>query len=604
MNSADNARDHQPTTGCDVSAESHPRAVDPTQRGVTTKSLLIHAAALVVVLAAMSAVVLRGTGIAYPDEGLYAAQATSLARGTWSEERPAIRLPGVENLNGLGPEWTETNRYVGYVRHAVYMLVLAPFQKLWGFPGLLVPSVLAGGLAALAAALLARRLDPRLAIAALWLTGLGTPLLFDSLLIAAHALAAATTAWVAVGLAQVLLDRKPWNLLWCVPLVALTVTLRSEGVVVMGALGGAVGAVAVATCLCGGRVRTALPAIGCGALILVAAAGTYFLDAELARRITGSTAETRVLSRFEGERAYLAQVWASWFRPWYSDLEPQVLVAIGALGTATAGLFHRLARARFALGTTILLLTGSVCLLFAAFTSRSYITGLFAAAPLLATGLLLLRQSDLSNPITSVILVTATLFATTVVLTGYSEGGAAEWGGRFYAVLLPLLTPVALVGLGRLWDTTDRHLRPVGLGAAIMTSLSIAVIAVGTNAHQRELTSRFADSIEQTVRVTAVSGKPLVIIGGVNVGGASRSLWAEVDTIDTLVGPSVTATFELVNRAARVGYDRVFVATSLRQSDVRKLAKAWLDPLDWRLQDAKPIDAPGWRLYAFAPSKA
>ena len=67
---------------------------------------------------------------------------------------------------------------------------------------------------------------------------------------------------------------------------------------------------------------------------------------------------------------------------------------------------------------------------------------------------------------------TVALFAAAVLATQYATGGSGEWGGRYFALSLPLLVPLLVIGLGRSHrprplDQTARGRRPGGLGARL-----------------------------------------------------------------------------------------------------------------------------------------
>lgn len=562
-------------------------------------ALVAQAALLFLLILFLVPQVLRDHGLAYSDEGLYAAQTSTLATGHWDARRPAPDLPDVADLNGIGPEWTHGDRYIGYVRHSTYIRLLVPFWNIGGFGGLLIPSALGGALAALSSALLARRLSLGLASPTLWITGLGTPLIFDSLLIAAHTLAAAACGWVAVGLALVLLDRRYRHLIWCLPLTGITVLLRSEGTLAMLAMGIAIGLVALVQFR--RSPRGALVTAGLGIAVIATAAAAYFLDAELARQLTGTAARTQTIERFGGEREYLPQVWISLFRPWYSEMAPQPVVALGSAGVVLSALLARLVGRRHPFIPVAVLSAATICLAYEAPSARWLMTGLFAAAPLLLAGLFLLRRSDVSQPLVATSLLTLAFFATGLVATGYSEGGAAEWGGRFYAVILPLLVPIAIMGLSHLRELGSVTAGRVAIACMVVVSLAMATMAVGTNRSIRSNSREFSRATMSAVHSLSRSKKPLLIIGGTAVGGTSRALWDQRRNVDVLVGPSITAMFGLVRHAAKHRYREAFLVTMLRTEQVDEVARAWLDPVHWHQTGSVAVGDTGWRMYAYGP---
>ncbi|MCC6497688.1 MAG: hypothetical protein IT193_15660, partial [Propionibacteriaceae bacterium] len=410
-------------------------------RWASTPRLWLQCVVLGAVLLALLPFVLDGNGIGYPDDGLYAAQVETLSRGSWWERRPAADLPGLEIANGISPEFTVGDRYVGYVRHSLYMRLLVPFWRIGGFAALLVPSILGGVLAAAAVAMLARRLDRRLAGPALWSVAVGGPLLFDSYLVAAHTLGAAAVGWTAVGLVGLLRTRRLIVLGWILPVAAFAVFMRTEAVLYVCGLATGVGAVAVERAVRHRRsdaVRLGLTAV---ALFAVASASYYF-DAWLARRITGSTAATETVSRVLGVSTDpLGHIWASFLRPGYGPLflwQP----TLAAVAMVSAAVLHRIiGRRTWSLQVGLLALAAGAMLWLHA-GSLSLITGLFAAFPLLVVGLVVLPRFS-GDEVRWFLAVGCLSPLPLLVLSGYSEGGAAEWGGRFYLPLVVLMAPLA-----------------------------------------------------------------------------------------------------------------------------------------------------------------
>src|SRR5690606_38951901 len=125
-----------------------------------------------------------------PDEGLYSAQAAYLSEGSWEGDRPAVDVDPHGELVPLFIDAVVGDRHIPYYRHPLYPAVLAGFYRVAGTTGLVLASVIGTWLAAVSAARLARRLDPRLTLPTLWLCGAGSPLLYYAYAVIGHAPAA------------------------------------------------------------------------------------------------------------------------------------------------------------------------------------------------------------------------------------------------------------------------------------------------------------------------------------------------------------------------------------------------------------------------------
>ena len=256
----------------------------PPARRAWGRPLLLHVAALAVVLLALVPVV--GPGASFSaDEGAAIIQARSLSEGGgWVVEHP---LPAADpegvyyplELSERGPDGTAP-----FAKHPLYALLLAGADRVAGVTGMVVLSVLGTVLAAGLAALLAGRLDPSLARPAVWAVGLGTPLLFDGYLVIAHTLGAACAAGAVLAAAVAFERRRPVLALAVAPWVAAAVLFRTEAVFV--GLG-----LAVAAGVAGLRRQDRLVALVGGGASLVAAAGASLAEAAWIRSILGGPTE-------------------------------------------------------------------------------------------------------------------------------------------------------------------------------------------------------------------------------------------------------------------------------------------------------------------------
>ena len=122
-----------------------------------------------------------------------------------------------------------------------------------------------------------------------------------------------------------------------------------------------------------------------------------------------------------------------------------------------------------------------------AYWPTSLITGLVPAPPLLVLGVVAtLRWRDADRSVTWVLAALAG-FAGAVLATQYADGGGFQWGGRFFAPLLPGAAAVAALGLAALVDgrpaevrrTTVGALAALGLVAGLMPVVSLGTTRAG-----------------------------------------------------------------------------------------------------------------------------
>lgn len=560
------------------------------------RALWLSTPILLVLLVALIPLVAHRSGLAYPDEGVYAVQVKNLSeQQSWSVQRPAVGIPDVEDRNAVGPDVPLGDRYIAYARHAVFIVVLLPFYAAGGFAGMLVLCTLGTTLAALAAGLLARRIATRYGLVTMWLVGVGSPLLWDALLVAGHAVGAATAAWAVLAALVSVDDRRRVGLLGCLPLVALTVWLRSEGAIVMGALGlvlGAVGVVALA------RRRDGASAIA-GVAVLATAAGAYRFDSWLAVRITGRAgSDNGSIERVLGEgTGPWGAAWSSLFRPWYQTVNAQTAIVMAVVASVAAALSLRVARGRGVPLAVALGVLAAAAAVVAQFGQLGLVTGLFAAFPLLGVGLIGLRRSDLARPTPLVLAGVCALSFVGLLLTVYETGGATEWGGRFFHLLVPLATPLVVAGAANLVVAAGGRERALLAGAAIVVTVSFSVWSLRVNHRSREVGGNLAAGVMSEVRVDRRGSRPLVVIGGTGLGGVGRVFWNETDRIDVLAGRSLGEAGFIVQRAVEAGYPGAFLVVDLGPEQVRGLIGVWLEGSDWTVRRVVPITGTRYTLY-------
>ena len=481
-------------------------------RRIWAAPLWAHAAALAVLLLALLPVM--GPESTFTgDEGAYALQVRALEQGSWQYRYKAAAVDPdgrwfpvvLSNRNG--------NRFYPYVQHPAYPLLMRVATAVAGTSlGLHLVALLGAVGAAAAAWLLAAEVDATLGRPAFWVTA-SSPVLVNGTLLWAHAPSAAAAGLALVAATR--LARRPHApLATAGAVVALAggVLLRSEGLLFAGAL-----VVVVAA-------RRLRPAGARAALSTLAVLGVPVAAAALGERawvraIVGRTVDT--LTVREGATrstpylaGRLAGAFHSLFQAHYESVAagPPVLAALGlAVGLGCLALRRWGPSSRRDLAIAV---TGVVVLygLRVAQHPTDGVTGLFAAWPVAALGLVLLRGRD-RHPTVDLCLVVGAVFSAGVLLTQYPEGGGLEWGGRFLSPATVPLAVVATVALARRIRGAPAVVRPlatVAVGGLAVASTLFGLVTVARARAGQDGFIAAAARHPATVTVTTLEAYPRI----------------------------------------------------------------------------------------------
>ena len=482
-------------------------------------------AALAVVLLALVPVV--GTGSSFSaDEGAAIVQARSLSRGDgWIVEHP---LPEVDPA---GVNYPLENSEIGakgvapYAKHPLYPLVLAGAHRVAGVAGMVLVSLAGTLCAAGLAALIGRRLDPALARPTLWVTGLASPLLFDGFVVIGHTVAAALAAG-AVLLALRAADRRSVaTALAVVPCVAAAVLFRTEAVFFAGGLP----AVAVVLGLASRRSRPALLAVAGGAVL--ATVVTMELEERWTAHLVGAASVSSPLTTASSPGGGLvSQVRAfvlTWLTTGYSSsdlVDLALFVMAGGTVLAALAVRRRPDQGRIVVGLSVLVALAAVLALAAG--PVHLVPGLLIAFPALAAGMALLDRRILATETARLAFGAFGLFAIGVIATQYERGGSGEWGGRYFALGLPLAIPVVLFALREAGRRLELGSRRVAGGALAVTMVAMAMMGLATMREQHRRTGAVNSAI-RTALGSIEPGAPQVVVA--TDGALARHAWPIMD---------------------------------------------------------------------------
>jgi hypothetical protein len=467
----------------------------------------VHAAALgLLLLVAMLLTVPDQLGNA--DEGAALSQTQLLIDGDgWSMPHPlpAADPDGVAFPIHNSDHIVGTDEHVPFSKHPTYPVLLMPFVAGFGVAGGQVVSVLGTVAAAVAAALIARRFDDAIARPTLWFLGVATPLWFDSFVTIAHTVGAAL-----VGFAVLLLMPSRVGvraLAGAAVLLTLAVLFRTEALLLGVALAIVLGARALLD-----RDRRGL-VVAAGAFGAVAVG--HVLDGLLASWALGGASVDQVAvsestSFVQGRIDALSLTVL-----WGSD-RTTIGSLLSTLGLALVVAAAVTARRRPADTGGILVFLGGALACEALrwwIEPNAHVPGLAVATPLLVGGLLLLDRETLVRREVSMLVATFALFFVAVAATQYSNGGGGGWGGRYFAIGLPIIVPVAALAIRRTGlDLASGARRPaLAMGAAI--GLVLAVSASSSLLVDHRLTREFEDTVASvTADLDAGDGDPRPVV--------------------------------------------------------------------------------------------
>jgi hypothetical protein len=563
---------------------------DGPARFASLRVLWLNAAALAAVLL-MILVIMRPSSISAVDEGLYLAQTDALTEGSWSIPLQTADVDPEGILHPLLPEVVLGDRVIPYARHSTYPLLLTPLYWIGGYTGTLVLSILGTWGAAVSAAFISRRIKPQYTLWTLWLIGVGSPLLFDAYLTMAHSLIAAAAGVAFLGITRAVDDRRWIALSYGIPALVLTVLLRSEGVVFGIGLGVAIGVMALGPPR---SKRLDPPAVALAVGVGIISAATYFVDTRLDHMITGVDGyginAVRIATRSSADP--ITGSWASLFRPFGGSwVEAGISVPLGAMAVILAALSLRLVprRTLLPLGFCIGAAAAAMGVLI---NQPGLVTGLFAALPVLVAGLIWLNRSDMNQPLVPRALMTAGIAAAATIATIYAEGGATEWGGRFFHILLPILVPLTVLGLDNARQKLTRREAVLAVSCIAVFTLSMSVSALRWQAETRREIENFTDAtIEYTSQVSE-GRPPLVLLAGLDADGSARVFWDSPDDFELLPTAGIANLGPILMTVEAAGRSRVIIVSNVSPDELEFVLDGTLDRLGWRILDTADIETP------------
>ncbi len=522
-----------------------------------------HLAALAVVLLILVPVIGTDAGFT-PDEGAAVIQAISLSEGGgWLVEHP---LPEVDPTGDLYPLRLSAEGSKGsapLAKHPLYPLLLAGAHRAGGMAGMILLSLVGTLAAAGLAAELARRLDPAIARPTLWAVGLASPLLFDAYLVMGHTLGAAAAAGAVLAAVVAVSRRQPLWVTAVAPCVAVAVLLRNEALFLAAALAVTAGVIAVVHRR---DRRLALTAGLVAATSVVTAGAAAVADRMWVERIVGDGLGGIAAPFRHGSANVLTERVEGFVITWLRPTQLGSMVEVTALLVMLAAVWVAAVRARRGEeggnGRAVLIAVGvaavaSIVALVAA--PANVVPGLLVAFPLVAAGLIVLTRRTLATPVATLAGGTFLLFAAGVIATQYRTGGTGEWGGRYFALGIPLVVPVLLLALRDAGRRLAPAVRPSAAAALAVCCASLTTMGIVAHRSANDASVRLAAWVEAgTADVTPHGGAPVVVSTDEVL---PRLAWPVFDDRRWLVA-APSQLDDLVDRLDAAGVDQFALVTA------------------------------------------
>ena len=566
----------------------------------------LHQLLLGVLLYALMAI--AGTSSVWSaDEGALLYQVSALADGEgWSFSHPfpeadpeGTRYPlhlsswavegqdGISSTEGSCPAEGVGCRYVSLAKHTTFLWVTAGLYALGGYKALILLSMVGTLATAVAASKLASRLEPIAEVPTLWLVGLGSPLFINSYIAWAHAPTAALVIWAVLWFTS---DdggsRRVMHLTWGSCALGAACLLRTEAPLAGLAAGfGWIGLGIVFKR--NGSAR--LPLLGSGITALAATALGLFVDRMTATPTDGPVEPPSFDEAFGLIGGRLEGFANTWLRPGYVMVPMDVLLLVSAaILIATAVFARRGGEARRLVKPTVLIAVICVAFRFV-LMPVALVPGLLIACPVLLVGLVLLDRPTIRNENTLAVLVPFVLFCGAVLATQYRGGGGGEWGGRYFAIGLPLglaIAAVAIVRAGRSYPVAEQR----QIGVMLVTGVVLLnLLGLFGLREIRNRTTGLAADINQSVTDAGDGDERPVVVTTMN--GLGRWMWEDIDDLRMLRVRSEELP-ELGQQLATLDIERLTLV-SLRPESDQELLGEWYDTDSTRTADGAEIDQDG-----------
>jgi hypothetical protein len=341
------------------------------------------------------------------------------------------------------------------------------------------------------------------------------------------------------------------------------VLLRSEGLFIAAALAAVAGVVALR------RAELRLPAATAALGAALAGAGAFLLDREWTARLVGAAeaGPATAAGAPAGSTGLLAGrvkgFLLTWLTPSYSGRALLGLLLLTMLAALVLGAValrrHAGDSRRVAVCATV-----AACAAVAALVAGAgnVVPGLLLAFPAGTAGLLLVGRRTLRTDAARVAAGVSVLYVLAVAATQYAKGGGGEWGGRYFALAIPIAVPLLLLALrDRASALAPRDARRAAV-ALVVCSLALTTMGVTALRSSHRANARLVAAVDRAGR-TVAADRPVMVT---TEGAMPRFAWPTFDRQRWLLaGPE--GLDDLFDRLQRAGVTRIGFVTRNAERD-------------------------------------
>jgi hypothetical protein len=260
----------------------------------------------------------------------------------------------------------------------------------------------------------------------------------------------------------------------------------------------------------------------------------------------------------------------TWLRPSYGGVRPLIL-GLSAMVVAVGLCAFAVRRHPGDRGVITLLAVAAASGAVIALVARptNIVPGLLVAFPLMVAGFVLVRRSQLTGLPAQLMFATSVVFALGVIATQWEKGGGGEWGGRYFALTLPVIVPVLLLALRDAGRSLAAPTLRVTVAALAVCTVAMTVMAIGAARNAHQYTAHLVSTIDRAGK--SVSATDPVIV--TTAPAAPRLAWNTFDHQRWLLA-TPGGLGDLRQRLAAAGVHRYVVVTDNLAGDQAGLAGA------------------------------
>jgi hypothetical protein len=204
-------------------------------------------------------------------------------------------------------------------------------------------------------------------------------------------------------------------------------------------------------------------------------------------------------------------------------------------------------------------------------TTDFLVPGLLQATPVVTVALVLVTLAWARAWPARLLVPAAGAFVVGVVATQYRTGGTGEWGGRYFAIGLPVLVALAVALLADQGDALDAARRRLATVCLAVASIALALGAVNVTADARDASEVVADAV-----VAEVDAREVDVTISTN-GAISRFAWESVMDGRRWMSAGRDDLAGLTERLAEPDGEaaRIALVTRTLEDDLARIDPAW-----------------------------